>query len=110
MLLKGCYVMNNTIDWKNEVMDDCIHLHACKRVQKIGRTLGISCPRYCSVDCNCYQSKNDNTMLVSVKDAINYARDGVSSIRAGYDSYDVYCSADLSNRSLTLGELLEKMK
>lgn len=108
--MKGCYVMNNTSDWKNEVMDDCIHLHACRRIQKIGRSFGINCPKYCSADCNCYQSKNDNTMLVSVKDAINYARDGVSSIQAGYDSYDVYCSVDLSNRSLTLGELLEKMK
>lgn len=95
---------------RQRFMDDCIHLHACRRIQKIGRSSGINYPRYCSADCNCYQSEKENTMLVSVKDAINYARDGVSSIRAGYDSYDVYCSADLSNRSLTLGELLEKMK
>ncbi len=38
---------------------------------------------------------------VTVDEAIEYARAGVSSIRSGYDAYDVYCHSDLVGQTLT---------
>ena len=40
-------------------MDDCIHLHACRRIQAIGRKFRLNVPRYCSEDCSCYLSLDD---------------------------------------------------
>lgn len=102
--------MSNNVNWAHEVMEDCIHLHACRRVQAIGKSLRLNCPRYCSIDCNCYQSKNDDTGLITVKKAVDYARRGISSIESGYGAYDVYCTSDLSGETLTLGELLYNME
>ncbi len=91
---------------KFSYMEDCIHLHACRRVQAIGRKLRLMCPRYCDENCECYLSEDTATEYVSIHDAISYARDGIHSIQSGYDSYDVYCSADLNG--VTLGEILEE--
>jgi hypothetical protein len=44
---------------------------------------------------------DDGTEYVSIDEAITYARDGASSIRGGYDEYDVYCSGDLTGRTVT---------
>lgn len=90
-----------------DCMDDCIHLHACRRVQAIGKSLRLNVPRYCTEDCNCYLSGKDN-LYVTVDEAISYARDGVSAIRSGYDGYDVYAGFELPGR--TLNDLIEEME
>lgn len=38
-------------------MEDCIHLHACRRVQEVGRRQGHSFSRYCNCDCAAYLSR-----------------------------------------------------
>ena len=95
---------SNNID-KFACMDDCIHLKACRRVQAIGRKLRLNVPRYCTEDCTAYQSRDVNTNYISIDAAINYARNGVSSIRGGYGMYDVYCNGDLYGA--TLGEIFD---
>lgn len=85
--------------------EDCIHLRACRRVQKLGKLKGHSFARHCCKDeCTAYQSGNEGSWI-DVDEAISYAREGVSSIQSGYDSYDVYCTCDLSG--LTIGEILK---
>ena len=39
-----------------DVMEDCIHLKACRRVQAIGKKHRLLVPRYCTEDCNAYVS------------------------------------------------------
>lgn len=90
-----------------DCMDDCIHLKACRRIQAIGRKNRLMVPRYCTTDCTAYVSREDGS-YVSVSDAISYARSGADSIRSGYDSYDVFCSCDLSG--MTLGEIIDSME
>ena len=86
-----------------EYAEDCLHLHACRRICSMSDKRIV---RNCHPDrCNCYVSKEQGE-YISVDEAIEYARDGVSSIRSGYDPYDVYCSIDL--RGKTLGELVEE--
>ena len=89
-----------------ECMDDCIHLHACRRIQAIGRKYRLRVPRYCTEDCDCYLSNDSETNYVSIDEALSFARNGVSSIQSGYDSYDVYCTSDLNGA--TLGEILDE--
>ena len=91
--------------YKFACMDDCIHLKACRRIQQIGKKYRLNVPRYCTEDCTAYQSRDANTNYVSIDTAINYARDGVGSIRDGYDMYDVYCKGDLYG--VTLGEIFD---
>lgn len=88
-----------------DCMDDCIHLHACRRVQAIGKKHRLMVPRYCTEDCSCYQSKDEGD-FITVSEAVEYARNGASSIRGGYDSYDVYAECDLQGQ--TIGEILEE--
>jgi hypothetical protein len=49
--------------------------------------------------------EEDDTLYVTVDEAIRYAREGAYSIKSGYDAYDVYCSCDLNGR--TLAEIIE---
>ncbi len=85
-------------------LDDCIHLHACRRVQRIGKSRWHNIPRYCNEDCECYKSQNEITHYVAISEAMDYARRGASLIREGYDSYDVYASEDLVGTSI--GDIL----
>lgn len=82
-------------------MDDCIHLHACRRVQAIGKKFRLNVPRYC----DCYLSKNEGTSYITIRKAVSYACNGAASIRDGYDEYDVYASCDL--RGASLAEILD---
>ena len=90
-----------------DCMDDCIHLKACRRLQKMARSMRFQLPRYCTAECSAYISGDDGS-YISVSEAIDYARDGVSSIQSGYDSYDVYCSGDLCGQ--TIGEIISEMQ
>lgn len=100
-------------------MYDCIHLKACRRVQRIGKILRLNVPRYCSEECSAYVSGN-STKFISEEDVaemINeitiYIRSGIDSVRNGYDPYDVYCNYDLLNfmpNGKTLGEIIEQQK
>ena len=90
---------------KFSYMDDCIHLHACRRVQAIGKKLRLMCPRYCDENCECYLSSDTETNYVSIDEALEYACNGAYSIQSGYDIYDVYCSGDLNGASI--GEIVE---
>ena len=87
-----------------ECMEDCIHLKACRRVQAIGKKHRLLVPRYCTEDCTAYVS-GKNGDYITVDEALSYAREGVESIRGGYDSYDVYSACDLCG--MTLNELIE---
>lgn len=92
---------------KTSYAEDCIHLHACRRVTAIANTLGLRFGRHCTQDaCECYMSKNKEVDAVPIKTACGYAVEGVQSIRSGYDAYDVYAPQDLEDEKLTLGELL----
>ena len=90
-------------------MEDCIHLKACRRIQKIGRKQGECFSRHCDEDCTAYQSKQKNTGLITVDKAIRYARNGVNSIRGGYSAYDVYASIDFDGETMSLGDVLERL-
>lgn len=87
-----------------ECMDDCIHLKACRRIQRIGKNLRLNVPRYCTAECSAYVSGNDNSFL-SAEDACYTARiqyDGRS------DPYDVYCSHDFQTK--TLKEIVDELQ
>lgn len=93
-----------------DCMEDCIHLKACRRLQKLERKNGMFVPRSCNEDCTAYQSKNQDTGLITVDEALRYARNGVESIRGGYGAYDVYASVDLSGETLSLGDVMERLE
>ena len=85
---------------------DCIHLKACRRLCKIARNKGIVLGRGCSVDCSAYVAGDvddlcGDTLYVAVETAIEYARDGASSIRGGWSEYEVYCSCDLPGKTIS---------
>lgn len=87
-----------------ECMEDCIHLKACRRVQRIGKSLRLNVPRYCTEDCSAYVSGTDNCFLTA-SEACDVARlqyDGRS------DSYDVYCAHDFPTR--TLKEIVDELQ
>ena len=86
-------------------MEDCIHLKACRRVQKLAREQGCRFARMCHENCSAYVSRDDETRYVTVKEAVGYAQDGADSIRSGYSEYDVYVTWDLIT-SKTLLQLL----
>lgn len=88
-----------------DYMENCIHLKACRRLQKLARQMRFQLPRYCTEECSAYVD-GSNGSYVSTDEAISYARGGVESIRGGYDSYDVYCSGDLCGK--TLSELVNE--
>lgn len=60
-------------------------------------------------DCTAYQSKQENTGLITVDKAIRYARNGVNSMRGGYSAYDVYASIDFDGETMSLGDVLERL-
>lgn len=79
-------------------MYDCIHLRACRRQRLIyGKR---DHPMHCNVDCSAYISGNEREKYVTLREAVEYARDGVQLIRSGYDAYDVYCECDLDGKTL----------
>ncbi len=90
----------------NNWCPDCIHLKACRRMQKILRGKGIwGVSRGCNTECTAYISGQIGE-YVPVDEAVDYAISGVSSIRSGYDPLDVYYSGDLNTK--TLGELVDE--
>lgn len=52
--------------------------------------------------------ETDDTHYVTVDEAVEFARDGASSIRSGYSACDVYCYSDLEGR--TIKEIIEGQK
>ena len=54
-----------------DVMDDCIHLKACRRVQAIGRKHRLMVPRYCTEECTAYCSMDD--VEEYLEDALQWA-------------------------------------
>ncbi len=82
-----------------ECMDDCIHLKACRRVQKIGKSKRLIVPRYCTEDCSAYETAEEIEM-VSPEDALYVARDGARMIRDGYDEYDTYAIQDFPTETV----------
>lgn len=85
-----------------DVMEDCIHLKACRRIQAIGRKCRLMVPRYCTKDCTAYQSGNDGEYL-TVEQALEVA---VSQYDGKYDPYDVYAHSDFPR--MTIGEILSQ--
>ena len=85
-----------------DYMEDCIHLKACRRLQKLfrGKFYGANVSRNCDEDCTAYVSGNQETSYITIDEALSYARNGISSIQSGYDSYDVYASCDLYGKPL----------
>ena len=104
---------NNTQEKKDfyyNYMEDCIHLRACRRLQKIaeqykGKRISRGCNNRCSAYTPTPVFEDDNNTYITVDEAISYARRGADSIGGGYDPYDIYCSEDLPGYSLA--ELVE---
>ena len=85
-----------------ECMGDCIHLHACRRVQAIGKSHRLLVPRYCTEECAAYRSSDDIipvATLNDVRDAVDWA---VEEIKNGADFVNTN-----SISGHTLGEILE---
>jgi hypothetical protein len=85
-----------------ECMDDCIHLKACRRIQKIGKKHRLMVPRYCTEDCSAYQSGNKGEYC-TVDEAWRIA---VNQYDGRNDPYDVYARCDFPSN--TLLEILEQ--
>lgn len=83
--------------------EDCIHLHACRRLTKLFKINN----RGCNENCSAYVSGNWGA-YVDEDTAVSYAREGVESIRGGYDPYDVYCVGDLGTK--TVGEIIRELE
>ena len=85
-----------------DYMEDCIHLKACRRVQKIGKSKGHTFGRNCNAECSAYLSSNDGEYLTPYE-ACDIARRQYDGDR---DTGDVYCPWDFPTK--TLGEILEE--
>lgn len=83
----------------DKYMEDCIHLRACRRISKILRNDGKTFSRNCTETCTAYVS-GDDEQYVTVRDAVEFARDGAPSILSGYSEYNVYCTSDLNGKTL----------
>ena len=89
-----------------DVMEDCIHLKACRRVQAIGRKHRLMVPRYCTEDCTAYLSGNTGSFLSQEEAAIT-ARQQYDYYGGGYDPFDVFCGCDFPGK--TLSEIIEEV-
>ena len=87
-----------------EYMEDCIHLKACRRLQKIGRSKGHTFGRNCTEDCTAYIS-GDYGNYVTAEEACEYAR---REYDGHCDPYDVYCETDLETK--TIGEIIAEQE
>lgn len=61
-------------------MEDCIHLKACRRLQKIGKSYGFTFPRGCKEKCTAYCSEKN--VVDALQDIMDY------SFNAGIDNCD----------------------
>lgn len=69
----------------NGFMEDCVHLKACRRMQKIGKSYGHTFSRRCNELCTAYCS--ENVVLDTLQEIMDY------SFNAGLDNCD-YVRAD----------------
>ena len=46
-----------------DYMEDCIHVKACRRLQKIGKSNGHTFGRICTAECSAYCSANQGKYL-----------------------------------------------
>ena len=83
-------------------MEDCIHLKACRRLQKIGKSKGHIFARSCNTECSAYCSANQGEYLTPYE-ACEVARQRYDGNR---DTHDVYCPWDFPTK--TLAEILEE--
>jgi len=76
---------------KFDCNEDCIHLKACRRVQKIAKAkyTGLCIPRHCDADCTCYQTLEEfleeNHDGYYTREQVQYAIE-----RASADAQDGY--------------------
>lgn len=103
-------------------MEDCAHLHACRRLQKMYKEMGVRKSRGCDESCTAYENKKEfvrealdgvcdlglDDCFVLLDEAVDYARNGANGIREGYDEYDVYCDRDLG--SFSLNDLIDDIE
>lgn len=89
-----------------EYMEDCIHLKACRRLQKIGKSKGHTFGRSCTEDCTAYIS-GDCGNYITIDAACDYAR---REYDGNHDPYDIYCPADLEYECKTLSEIIQEME
>ena len=87
----------------NSYMQDCIHLKACRRLQKIGRGKGHSFSRDCDENCSAYIS-GDSEPFCTVDAACHVAW---SQYDGSHDCRDVYAHCDFPTE--TLGEIIERL-
>ena len=68
-----------------DVMEDCIHLKACRRVQSIGRKHRLLVPRYCTNECTAYCGMEDvkHEIEEAVQWAFNRGKDGNDWLEVG---------------------------
>ena len=74
--------------------DDCIHLHACRRMKRIymeafgSRAKKVS--RGCDYECSCYQTA-EPVEAVEIHHAIDRMRQTVDILEYGYSPDDINC-------------------
>ena len=87
----------------SDYASDCIHLKACRRCAKVYKARN---GRACEADtCSAYISGEDNR-VITADIALEFARDGASMIRSGYDEYDVWAPQDLIGVGERLGDYI----
>ncbi len=69
-----------------EYQKDCIHLKACRRLQKLTKkNYGVQVARYCTPDCTAYETESGYSAEQMYKAIRGACRDGAN----GYDPYDL---------------------
>lgn len=74
-------IQDSATAWQNE--NDCIHLKACRRMQKICKTrLNVRIPRFCNAaECSCYQKMEVNKTRDAAKKRVQEYNDYLQSDR-----------------------------
>lgn len=82
-----------------EYAEDCIHLHACRRLTKIVKDqFGKTLTRLCNEHCKAYQSGD----LVTVEDACDVARRLLRDMEYGYSYDDLSVEVDTFMQEVAL--------
>lgn len=89
-----------------DYMENCIHLKACRRLQKIGKSKGHTFGRNCTEDCTAYVN-GDSGNYVTIDAACDYARREYDGNR---DPYDIYCPVDLEQECKTIAEIIQEQE
>ena len=84
---------------RTEYAEDCIHLHACRRLSKLAEEqFNKKITRNCNAKCNAYKSGD----LVTVEDACDVARRLLKDMEYGYSYDDLSVEVDTFMQEVAL--------